>query len=433
MGSNYFFVGDPAPSRAKSGASPNFISPSSHKSWMHIAPTVTSWPYDMSMASAPYILNTEKGDFAVMKTANNIFATPISDYNKHGYFSQQYDFGMDSWNDAGSKAKPAMFDEVALPNKSDGSLVLVSFGEKQARFMHGDTYLRKYVSDIQIENWPLNNIGVAFHKVHNAKQDLMKYYSSENGRELVAYLKSLGYTPAAIDQIGVMASKHAGIYGVGKYKGRVIFVANEKAKEMLARWGKRYGATLQEMLEYAFDEEEIHLSRDLDHITDTIADETETKEIALEFYGKKMAENSGEKKRSYKRKATIRIDDIDTTPERYRKPSRHLESLDSLVKSLTAEARRVGADPSEYISNYLATHPAYARKGKDYGKEEARVYNSKNAKSAEKEKGKKSNEKEGRAEARDAEAKEAETDSSNKESGSQEGSSEPAGDSARAD
>ena len=428
MGSNYFFVGDPAPSRAKSGASPNFISPSSHKSWMHIAPTVTSWPYDMSMASAPYILNTEKGDFAVMKTANNIFATPISDYNKHGYFSQQYDFGMDSWNDAGSKAKPAMFDEVALPNKSDGSLVLVSFGEKQARFMHGDTYLRKYVSDIQIENWPLNNIGVAFHKVHNAKQDLMKYYSSENGRELVAYLKSLGYTPAAIDEIGVVNSQDAGIYGVAKYEGRVIFIANEKAKEMLARWGNVFGATTEEMVEFAFDEEETHLSRDLEHITDTILDEIETKEIDLEFYGKRIAETSGEKKRSYQRKAKIRIDDIDTTPEKYSHLSHYSENLGSLVKSLTAEARRIGADPSEYVSNYLAAHPAYAKKGKDYGAEKDGQYDSKNTKSTKQGKGKKSNENVARADARNADAKEAESNS-NKESDSQDGNSEPAGES----
>jgi len=363
-----YFRGDPAPDRSKSGHSANSISPGSHKSWMHIAPTVTSWPYNLSMPSAPYILSTpQNGEFAVMKTANKIFATPISDYRKYRYFSQEYDFHMDSWIDAGNKIKPAMFDEVPIAEKSGNSYVAVSFGEKQARFMHGDTYLRKFVSDIEIQNWPLNNIGVAFHKAHNAKYDLMKYYSSENGRELIDYLKSIGCSPAIIDEIGIVNSDDAGIYGVAKLaNGRVVFIAHENAKDMLARWGNRFGASLDEMVEFAIDEEEIHLARGFGRNTDVITDETQAKETALDFYGERIPKSQGDKKRSYQRKARIRIDDIETVPQRYKNNSRHSEDISSLVNSWKAEAREKGIDPTEYISAHLAKNNAYSRRGRNY-------------------------------------------------------------------
>ena len=133
--SGVYFKGNPAPSY-KGSYNPNCIPSEAHRSGIFLPPTVTSWPRDASMPAEPYILHTPKGELAIMKTSSNIFATPIDDYRKHGYFSQVDDSNMRGWLDAGTKARPNIFDEVPIPKKSWNSEVLVSLGEKQARFIY---------------------------------------------------------------------------------------------------------------------------------------------------------------------------------------------------------------------------------------------------------------------------------------------------------
>ena len=111
--------------------------------------------------------------------------------------------------------------------------------------------------------------------------------------------------------------------------------------------------------------------------------------------------------------------DIDTTRERYTKIfSPRNESLESMINSLTAEARRIGVDPSEYISAYSATHPIYSRKGKTYAKDtNDEKDDGKNTKLSYRRKGSvESNKKETnkRAEAARADAEDSEQDSGEK-------------------
>src|SRR3989344_1708078 len=420
-----YFRGNPAPDRSKPGHSANFISSGSRKSWVHIAPTVTSWPYDQSIQAAPYILNTQNGEFAVMRTSNNIFTTPISDYRKHGYFSQEYDFHMDSWIDAGTKVKPAMFDEVSIPTKSGSSDVLVSFGEKQAKFMHGDTYLRKYVSDIAVNNWPNNEVGKAFSQIENLRQALMKYYKTEEAQEFIDYLRAHGLEPEEIGYLGAR-SHPKGAFGVTRADdGRIVMFASEDAFSALSRTARQAGIATGQYLRDTLHEEHAHIYRRSNDkvrtLNELLDEEVETKSMVRDFYLEKAAESEGKPKgRQYRKMAGLMQHDIDTTRERYTKIfSQRRESLESTVKSLEAEAIEKGVDPTEYVSAHLARNIAYS-KGKIYGAEaKGGKYSGKAVKSVSKGK-----ERSGERESHRTEAAETENDPSEKPEGN--GNSGPA-------
>lgn len=415
-----YFKGNPAPSY-KGSFNPNVIS-SSHKSWMGLAPTITSWPRDAGMPAEPYILHTPKGDMAIMKTSGNLFATPIDDYRKHGYFSQVDDFNMASWIDAGTKYGPSKFDEIPIAEKFRDSSVLVSLGEKQAKFMHGDTYLRKYVHDIDIIGWPNNEVGKAFSRIENLRQTLMRYYRTDEAQDFVDFLRSEGFELDEISWLGVRPHSWQGIYGVGRRieDGRVVFLANEDAYSKQAEAADFFGIKTGQYVRDTIHEEMAHMARrsydKAKTLSERLDEEEATKEMVRNFYLIKAEENEGKPAaRHYRKMAALMQYDIYTTRERYTKIYRpEIGSLESLIKSLESEARRIGADPAEYVSAYLARHPAYAREAKEYGEEKGNyrtaTKDKKSGKAREKSDGK-GKEKDGRTAAKAEQTEESAKDS----------------------
>jgi len=65
----------------------------------------------------PYFIQIDGEAYAVKRTANNTFYTSLTDFLKYGFFSQQDDYGIESWKAAGEDAAPYLFDEIPkMPN-----------------------------------------------------------------------------------------------------------------------------------------------------------------------------------------------------------------------------------------------------------------------------------------------------------------------------
>src|SRR3989344_3933424 len=151
------------------------IDASEIKSMQSLPLTVTS--FGQAQDRGPLIFDS----YVVERSANNVWYSPIKDYNVNGRFSAQIDdvFGHDGWKAAGTDIKPINYNVIpSHPNMGfiEGHQLRQFYPNRQ------DTPTKTYVGHEILNAVGINNVGYYVSKRSNHYGDMMQMLSNQKMR-----------------------------------------------------------------------------------------------------------------------------------------------------------------------------------------------------------------------------------------------------------
>lgn len=302
----------------------------------------------------------------------------VHDFGRNGYASGQIDDGVargnyhfapfDSW-----KAPKPMSEYVSPIFKTPESYVAVEFEERPWQAPEGQSPLRKFVTDVDVVDYPNNALGPALSRAYTLKKDITNYIGTDEGKAAISHLLSIGGKPKIIDYVVVGGLPEGSIFGVGYLNGKVAVHVAKDAYDLIVGDAKHYGIKPNDRKNAGILEELTHIY--LGHLNDARNPndkEIEAKLVQADFHAEQEANAATgnprdpryvklmEKHRGLKE---FRIEDASTVPIRYK----DLYSSDkaSLRKKFAEEAKRKGLQKGavdEYVDGRMAQLESEDRK-----------------------------------------------------------------------
>lgn len=301
-------------------------------------------------------------------TSNNVWTA--DDVPRNGYFAAENSEGVargnyhfpkfDSW-----KAPKPMSEYVNPIFKTPESYVAVKFEERPWQAPEGQSPLRKFVTDVDVSDYPNNGLGPALSRAYTLKNGITNYISTGEGKAAVSHLLSVGGKPKIIDCVVAGGLPEGAIFGVGYLNGKVAVHVAEDAYDLIVSDARYYGIKPNDRKNAGILEELTHIY--LGHLDDARNPndkEIEAKLVQAGFHDE-QEENAAtgnprdpryvrlrEKHRGLKE---FRIEDASTVPIRYK--DLYSNDKGSLRKKFAEEAKRKGLQKGaveEYIDGRMA-------------------------------------------------------------------------------
>ncbi|MBI2658363.1 hypothetical protein HYX08_06760 [Candidatus Woesearchaeota archaeon] len=349
---------------------PAKIAPESIVSMQGLKNTEVSWSYD-SVPSQPHMFVDSHGNgVAVRRTSNKLHFVPAYDLKAHGNFGAENDstMGYAGWKAAGEKYGPSHFEYVKLPETTIHSGVVSSFREMPSYFDIRDPWISKFSSDLYISETHLNKTGKRLSEIENLRQHLTSYYGTSIARTLAQEAISSGRSLEDIGYIGAGHLPKGATYGVTRMSdGRVVVLAGY-SYDAIAKAARSWGVDVKTYLETIMAEEGEHINRkSFDRFSSEdgfIAEEEVTKDSVYRAFSRlaKGAEGGdprnpwyGKQSAKLKAQARIKLNDRNTTEERYRGLySRDKTSLKLMLEMDAMEKGLEGEAVAEYVEGRMA-------------------------------------------------------------------------------